>query len=124
MKKWIQVIWVAVLVMLLGVTVAATDDALSGNCGKTSADILVWEFDPATATLKISGTGDMIDYYAFEGGTQPWGDYSIDKIIITEGVTSIGEYAFYKLDSASLTSIIIPASIKKIGGDALLSAAI
>ena len=53
-------------------------------------------------TLTISGTGDMPDYrfvYDTNHGqtTAPW--YSerekIKKIVIENGVTSIGQYAFY-----------------------------
>jgi hypothetical protein len=39
---------------------------------------------------------------------------------IPEGVTSIGEYAFYQ--ASSLTSITIPASVTSIGNDAFFEA--
>lgn len=86
-----------------------------------------------TGVLRISGTGDM-NNYAFTnargsngaGSTAPWGDQNknavfegqynsdlITSVIIEEGVTSIGNYAFYGYDH--LTSVSIPSSVKSIG---------
>lgn len=44
--------------------------------------------------LTISGTGEMFDYSGFESA--PWKDYSegINAIIIDEGITHIGNFAF------------------------------
>ncbi len=78
----------------------------SGKCG----DNLTWIFWP-DCTLEISGTGAMFDY---EKGAAPWSDYlsSIQKIIISEGVKTIGAYAF---DSVELTEIKLPESLTAIG---------
>ena len=61
--------------------------------------------------LTISGNGAMAAYRY--NSTLPWGK-SITKVTITEGVTSIGEYAFYKC--SSLTSVNIGNSVTSIGG--------
>ena len=62
-------------------------------------------------TLTISGTGDMPNNYE----KRPW--YSqrdkIKKVIIKNGVTNIGVYAFS--EHSKLTSIVIPNSVKSIG---------
>ena len=62
--------------------------------------------------LTISGNGAMPNYSA---GTVPWYSYraSIKTIIITDGVTSIGNYAFYYC--TSLTSVTIGNSVTSIG---------
>ncbi|MCD8125742.1 MAG: leucine-rich repeat protein, partial [Lachnospiraceae bacterium] len=59
------------------------------NCG----DDLTWSLD-AAGTLTVSGTGDMYDY-TFQNPA-PWDSYcnNIIAVIIEDGVTSIGEYAF------------------------------
>ena len=86
-----------------------------------------------TGTLTISGNGAMNNYgYTSDvgangaGSTAPWGDqlknnlyegqYNTDlitNIVIEEGVTSIGNYAFYGFDH--LTSVTIPSSVTSIG---------
>ncbi|MBE6976884.1 MAG: hypothetical protein E7439_06830, partial [Ruminococcaceae bacterium] len=79
----------------------------SGKCGAN----LSWKFDEL-GTLTISGTGDMYDY---ESWGAPWYDHyaNIKSVIVKEGVTSIGEYAFDSCEK--ITSILIPGSVTKIG---------
>ncbi|WP_294476090.1 leucine-rich repeat protein, partial [uncultured Ruminococcus sp.] len=87
----------------------------TGKCG----DKAYWSFDTATGKLTISGTGAMYDYeYNYKYNTQPWYNYkdNITSVEIEKGITSIGNYAFYKC--TSLTSITIPDSVTSIGDDA------
>ena len=66
-------------------------------------------------TLTISGTGNMND---FTSSTKPkFGN--IKEVIIGEGVTSIGSYAFY--NCSGLTRITIPNSVTSIGNYAFLN---
>ena len=78
--------------------------AQSGTCG----DNLTWTL--SDSVLTISGTGAMANY-----NTMPWYKYclSIQSVIITDGVTSIGDHAFY--GCSSLTSVTIPNSVTSIG---------
>ena len=64
------------------------------------------------ANIKISGSGNMIDYTS----SKPlWDSFKekITNVIIEEGVTSIGSFAFQSC--SSLTNVTIPSSVKTIG---------
>ena len=89
----------------------------SGICG---AD-LTWEY--GSSILYIHGTGDMIDYDV-DGNEiyAPWHENyqdKIAKIIIEDGCTSIGNFAFSYL--TILVSVEIPSSVKRIGYGAFYS---
>ena len=69
-------------------------------------------------TLIISGAGDMIDFISssdFETVNTPWDNIhtTITSLIINEGITRIGKYAF--MNFSGITSITIPESITSIG---------
>ena len=83
--------------------------AQSGTCG----DNLTWTL--SNGILTISGTGAMKDYTYDNKPTAPWYSYSssIKTVIIEDGVTNIGNYAFAYC--SSLTSITIPNSVTSIG---------
>ncbi len=72
-----------------------------------------WKFDAPTSTLTIYGKGAMDDYSSF--GSAPWDAYrdSIKKIVVEEGVTSIGNYAFAQCMKAQTVSL--PSTLTKIG---------
>ncbi len=66
-------------------------------------------------TLTITGTGAMYDYSYESGSTAPWYQErnSITRVVIGEGVTYIGNRAFYNL--TNLTTITIPTSLASVG---------
>ena len=81
-------------------------------------------------TLTISGTGDMPDYfyYLFSGyerynSPSPWYNDrdKINKVVIKDGLTSIGDFAFY--ECRNITSVTIPNSVTSIGEYAFWSCA-
>ena len=81
---------------------------------------LNWSFDAAAGTLTISGEGDMTDDNNI-GNDYPWHTYRLDirSVIIENGVTSIGEWAFR--DCVNLTDVTIPDTVAQIGGNAFSS---
>jgi hypothetical protein len=85
----------------------------NGKCGDNVRWVLTGE--SSNYTLTISGTGAMKDYGAPDD--LPWKDYrsSITSVVIEDGVTSIGDYAFEGCNNANLTSVTIPASVTSIG---------
>ena len=83
----------------------------SGTCG----DNLTWTLDD-NGTLTISGTGAMTNY-SDEEVESPWSwNDEIQTVVIENGVTSIGNYAFSLC--RSLTSVTIGKRVKRIGTEA------
>lgn len=84
----------------------------SGTCGED----LVWLLYD-TGRLEIIGTGAMTDWTA--PNKIPWYDYrtTVSEIIIGEGVTSVGKYAF--VSCTAQKSITIPESMVSIEASAL-----
>ena len=84
----------------------------SGSCGEN----LTWVMDPETGMLTISGTGAMTDYSA--EGEAPWAGYGagLKTLVIEEGVTSVGSFAF--AGNSGLRTVTIPASVSSIGEQA------
>ena len=88
----------------------------SGTCGGNLKWEIAWINE---VTLTISGTGSMTDYSS--SSKAPWyaSRNTITKIVIENGATSIGDYAFYGL--SKVKSIQMPASITSIGGWAFVN---
>ncbi|MBQ8511248.1 MAG: leucine-rich repeat protein, partial [Clostridia bacterium] len=80
-----------------------------GDCGES----VTWALNDA-GVLTISGTGAMTDYTS--DTNVPWISYSrstIRSIVIEDGVTSVGDYAFY--DARVAASVTIADSVTSIG---------
>ena len=104
------------------------------NSSKTPEDAIqmgndVWvEFDDSTGTATISGKGDMWDYYIdgwdySQNHKNPFiGKSNIRKIIVKNGVTSIGNYFLYGCrdnhGGNSLEEVDLGENVKKIGDKA------
>ena len=81
-----------------------TDNSItSGSCG----DHVAWNL--SGTVLTITGSGKMDDY--LYDSVKPWSEAT--EVIIEEGVTSIGNYAFRNCNN--IESIKIPASVSLIG---------
>ncbi len=96
-------------------TTTINTSVVTGTCG----DNLTWEYD-GNGVLTISGTGDMYDYDDLTNYS-PWNRFMLDlkKVIIENGVTSIGKSAFSSY--SNLTEISIPDSVVVIGESAFSS---
>lgn len=90
----------------------------TGRCG----DNLTWSFNEDTYTLTISGTGDMWDYgwagfvNAFRPGWSKYFSTPVNfKLVIENGVTSIGANAFQYKRNYFSGNLTLPNSVKTIG---------
>ena len=114
-KHWLM----TVAVLLCSVVVSAADfsvagiffpsiEVISGSCGSN----LTWTLC-SDGELIIEGQGAMTNYSY--NSSAPWTNYasSITKLTVEEGVTSIGDFAFYKC--TSLTTANLPEGLKTIG---------
>ena len=90
---------------------AAEETTLSGTCGEN----VTYSLNENTGVLTISGTGKMAGYLS-DSHSPFYKNKKIKEVIIEDGVTSIGKYAFYYC--SNLTSITIPGSVTSIGSSA------
>ena len=123
-------IYILLIALLMGLSAKAES---SGFCGYD----LKWHLTD-DGVLTITGEGKMNEY-SDSYNSAPWVNYNIKRIIIGDGITTIGEGAFRGCSSltsvtipnsvttieqsafggcSSLTSVTIPNSVTTIGGDA------
>ena len=132
MKKWKRTLCTLVASFLVCGTfslLAAAEKITSGNCG----DNAYWSVNEETKTLTISGTGAMRSYgdvTVYDDETS-WGleaywnglitelfadEIMIDTIYISDGITEIGDCAFYDINYRyDFTDIVIPGTVTSIG---------
>ncbi|MGN0448715.1 MAG: leucine-rich repeat protein [Acutalibacteraceae bacterium] len=87
---------------------SAADLAATGKCG----DNVTYTYNSKTGEVVISGTGEMYDYQGFDS---PFNN-DVVSVVIKNGVTSIGEYAFFECNN--LASVLIGNSVISIGSGA------
>lgn len=98
------------LVLLFSLTLpqALAAPEQSGKCGKN----LKWSYEKGTLT--VSGKGAMSNFHYLGC---PWDGLYVKKVVLKEGVTTLGNSAFCGF--VHLSSLKLPKSLKKIGRDAL-----
>ncbi len=120
------------LISNIGLSMASIE---SGNCGENGNNC-TYSFDTETGILTISGNGNMKNYARINTTSHetdaPWKNKKIVSIIIEDGVTSIGTYAFfggyysgtysdtypYFEIGKNLADVTIPNSVLSIGDNA------
>ena len=107
MKNLRRLVVILTMLMLVLVCMSATVSAAkNGTCGEN----LTWTFE--SDTLTISGAGAMDDY---EATGAPWYDsrLKVKEVVIEDGVTYIGDYAFFQCEK--VTHVTISNSVTSIG---------
>ena len=97
-------------VLLLGTAVGNSGSSRTASGPQESS----WSYSSSTNTLYIKNDMAMMDYT--RAGDSPWAGLAITKVVIEDGVTKIGKFAFTNLQQ--LTSVQIPDSVKTIGNSA------
>ncbi|MGN0519042.1 MAG: leucine-rich repeat protein [Acutalibacteraceae bacterium] len=106
------------LLMVIGLFSAVPTAYAAGILDGTLDGGITYELDDE-GTLTITGSGEMPDFdlatYA------PWysNRYNVKKIVISEGITSIGKYNFTNL--YYVTDLTMPGTIKTIGYGAFMN---
>lgn len=109
MKGLRGLLCVLLALCLLTVQAGAAGYSGTGSCGED----LTWSI--ADRVLTIRGTGEMDDHaYEGEPGMPGWDIYSFTKIVIEEGVTSIGACAFSYEGCPPVTSVELPSTLERI----------
>ena len=80
----------------------------SGQCGENA----FYEFDESAQMLRISGSGEMYDY---DNSSAPFSNKEMKYkyVVVEEGITSIGNLAFY--NRSGIISVSLPESVERIG---------
>jgi hypothetical protein len=123
MKKFSRRLFAALLSVvlmfstLMSLNVGTAFAATSGSCGTNAT----WSYNATTKTLTISGTGATKDYRdttnkLLRTEQAPWIEYKseIKNVVVNEGITEIGDYAFF--ECTALTSVSLPSTLTKLDG--------
>ena len=93
---------------LVGITASAEETGTE----TWNEDNLTWTLT-ADGTMTISGSGAMKGYSWYSGSPATQKKDNVKKVVIQEGITSIGNSAFY--NCSNLKSIEIPEGVTSIG---------
>ena len=140
MKKKKSFLTISFILALFILTFSFTKDTKAETLGTFQYGDNIYATLDETGTLTLSGTGAMWDgktskYYTYDGrgnatihdsssltqsvniaGKKTYIDNLVYKIVVNDGITSIGNYAFYEF--TKLQSLSIGSSVTSIGEDA------
>lgn len=112
MRRWIALALCLVLccAMLPQMALPARAETKSGNCGEN----LTWSLNTGTGVLTIAGSGEMENYNTW-ADFAPWYESrdSITQVVLPEGLTTIGDAAFF--ECVNLSGVNIPAGVTSVG---------
>lgn len=133
-KGFLRFIAVVMVVLMTAVYVPVSEDgsafgvqasAIVTNGTVKLGNNIKWSYDTGSKTITVSGSGDMYNFNNGDDG-QKWDELILwtthypnkhaKKLVISNGITSIGNNAFNGLEA--IESVEIPASVRSIGNSA------
>lgn len=147
MKNDKKIIFIMITILTVlsfsSITSRAAEIVAQGTCGINGKEADVSWILTDDGVLEISGSGEIASYsgtgFYQAGGDAPWYRYrkKIKKIVINEGITAIGDYAFSEMEETDLVfpensligigeasfsynknlkEVILPDSLETLGG--------
>ena len=113
MKKVLSIFLALLLLCSTGTLAFAADEPeiiAQGTCGAA----VNWKLD-SNGQMTIYGSGSMQNYWYTEDRRPPYETYKdqVTSLVIEEGVTAIGKYAFYNFKNLT-EKLVFPNSLKSI----------
>ena len=114
MKITVRFVCLLLALALLGGLAPVASAAESS--GTLEGSDIRWSVDLSTGVLTLSGSGKM----PYTQLSHPWERYKeqIKKAVIQNGITNVGNYAFY--DCHAMTEVVIPDSVTEIDSSAFV----
>lgn len=103
------------LLAALLVPIGLQAEIITGFCGAEGENIS-YTFDTESGELTLAGSGRMANYnQASYNNRSPWGNDGLQRVVVGEGITHLGDDAFcYELGS-KLVSVELPSTLVAIG---------
>ncbi len=116
MKTYGKILKSAALILVIA-TMALLLAACGGKANASDAvgthGALNWSYTKDNKTLTITGAGALASFENADGVVWKEVQTSAEKLVVGEGITSIGNYAFYYMPA--LTSVTLPSTLTAIG---------
>ena len=117
MKKTNRIIKTSLVVLLILASVlcftACGSSVPKVNDASGAAGVLTWEYKQDTKTLTVRGVGEMPN--PASASEVAWASVraGVETIVVSEGITTVGDYAFYHMPYAK--NVSLPSSLVSIG---------
>ena len=113
MKQVLSIFLALLMLCSTGTLAFAADEPeiiAQGTCGAT----VNWKLD-SNGQMTIYGSGSMQNYWYTDDRRPPYETYKdqVTSLVIEEGVTAIGKYAFYNFKNLT-EKLVFPNSLKSI----------
>ncbi len=104
------------LILCFSLLALASCGSSTPNAADASGTLgaITWSYTREGKTLTLSGTGAMDNVTVSEDSDAPWADarLSAEKIVVNEGITAIGSYAFWGMNN--VTTVTLPSTLTEI----------
>ncbi len=127
MRKWISLLLALTLCLASALPAHAAETHFLDDGGQRLSPSVDWKVE--SGVLIISGSGHMPNYT--QQAPAPWHDAAFTQVVLAAGITTVGDYAFYRRSASPLSvgdqdtaaganpvSVTLPAGVLSIGKSA------